>query len=257
MAVLDWLWSRWQRLAAVELKSVRFSDCVSQHTFLQESPPAENLKRRTARSASCARREQGGSRVWVGVGVSQSWPWGYGTPALAGRGATQSWLDGVPQSWPRGGRYQSPGWGTLLPAPTPEGTWDQRWGYPSPHHITEGTWDQGLGYPSPHPILGPETGDPSPSPERTWDQRLGTLPQKGPGTINSKLPTLVNRWTNWKYYLPVVLRTWVVIKSTKLHHRLLTFPNSVGGNNAKVKLIFTNGIKCVRSSDVTCKIEFW
>ena len=64
----------------------------------------------------------------------------------------------------------------------------------------------GVPLPSPDLILNqrprqePGTGVPPP-PEMTWDQR----PWKEPGTMVP--PPLVNRQTNWKYYLPLILCT--------------------------------------------------
>ena len=59
----------------------------------------------------------------------------------------------------------------------------------------EGGWGGGTS------DLGPDRGTPSPL-ERIWDQRKGRDPPPSPS---------VNRQTNWKHYLPVVLRTRTVM----------------------------------------------
>ena len=89
-----------------------FVKCVHK----QDSPPARNRKRRTARCITCP------SITYTG-GVIQSWP-GSGYP-MPGQG-------GIPScGTPPPGQY----WGTGSP------TWD--WGTPQ-----DGMWDQSLGYPS-------------------------------------------------------------------------------------------------------------
>ena len=122
-----------------------------------------------------------------------SYPGRGGTPSLAGEegvphpwlGVLHSWLGAVPHPWlgvPHPG--YTPSWpGQGVPCPGVPPTLIRDWGTP-----WEGTWDQSLGY-----------------------------PQKGHGTSRSIMRWRWGTpwvWTDrhlWKQYLPVILRTRVVI----------------------------------------------